>query len=124
MTSHIFVKPGNHNHNSRDDYYRWNRLTIYRYRFDYCKGYAIFRYSYIYLLDSDRNYYFLPYRYIDSCPLLIYIIYLIAIVYTSFLKYWSILSLKPLMEALFGIEIDTIARNRLRLNRIELWSAL
>ena len=120
MTSHIFVKPRNHNHNSRDDYYRWNRLAIYRYRFDYRKGYTIFRYSHIYLLNSDRNYYFLPYRYIDSCPLLIYIIYPITIVYTSFLKCWSILSLKLLAEALFGIEINIIARNKLRLNRIEL----
>jgi hypothetical protein len=45
-------------------------------------------------------------------------------VYTSFLKYRLILSLKPFAEALFGMEIDTIARNRLRLDYIELWSTL
>ena len=80
----------------------------------------IFRYSRIYLLNSNKNYYFFSYRYIDLYLFLIYIIYLITIVYTSFLKYRSILSLKLLTEALFGIEIDTMARNKLYLNYIEL----
>ena len=124
MTGYIFVKLRNYNHNSRDDYYRWNRLAIYRYRFDYRKGYAIFRYSSIHFLDSNRDYYFLPSKHTDSSPLLVYIIYPIAIAYTSLLKYWTILSLKLVAEALFGIEINTVARNRLRLNYIELWSIL
>ena len=122
MTSYIFVKPGNHNHNSRDDYYWQNSFTIYRYRFNYYKGYAIFRYSYIYLLNSNQDYYFLPSRYIDSSPLLVYIIYLITIAYTSLLKYRTILSLKLVAEALFSIEINIVAHNRLCLNRIEFQS--
>ena len=44
--------------------------------------------------------------------------------YTSLLKGRSILSLKLVTEVLFGIEIDPIARNRLRFNRMELWSTL
>jgi hypothetical protein len=81
---------------------------------------VIFRYSRIYLFDSDRDYYFLTSGYTDSCPLLVYIIYPIAMAYTSLLKGRSILSLKLVAEVLFGIEINPIARNRLRFNRIEL----
>jgi len=119
MTGYIFVKLRNYNHNSRDDYYRWNRLAICRYRFDYRKGHAIFRYSSIHFLDSNRDYYFLPSRHIDSSPLLVYIMYLITMAYTSLLKCRTILSLKLVAEALFSIEIDTVTRNRLRLNRME-----
>jgi hypothetical protein len=50
--------------------------------------------------------------------------YPITMAYTSLLKCRTILSLKLVAEALFGIEIDTVARNRLRLNRIEFWSIL
>jgi hypothetical protein len=44
--------------------------------------------------------------------------------YTSFLKCRLILSLKLFTEALFSIEINTMAYNRLRLNYIKLWSTL
>jgi hypothetical protein len=84
----------------------------------------IFRYSRVYLLDSNQDYYLLPSVYIDSCPLLVYIMYPITIAYISLFKYRLILSLKLFTEALFSIEIDTIAYNRLRLNYIEFWSAL
>jgi hypothetical protein len=123
MPSYILIKPRHYNHYSRHDNYRWYCFTIYRYTLNDCKRHAVLRYPYIHLLNPNWYNHFLSCRYANPSSLLIYIVYLFPMLYACSFKCWPILCLKPFAEGLLGIHVDMVARNRLRLNRMELGGA-